>query len=108
MAHCYPGKNANGGDNKPPKICSETWLSQEMKQVYNEVYVIIGGYVASNFFKGKKMKELVFENQIINHKTAIVMPHPSPLALRWLKDNPEFLRVRLPEIRETLKPYFYD
>lgn len=108
IAHCYPGKNKNGGDNKPPTLCADTWLRKEMDSVKNQFYVIIGSYAASYFFKGKKMRELVFENQTINNKPAIVMPHPSLLALKWLKDNPEFLRIRLPEIREMLNPYFHD
>lgn len=104
LAHCYPGKAASGGDRRPPKCCYQKWLHQEMQLVNNEIYIIIGSYSAKLFFPDQKLSDLVFENQIINDKLAIVLPHPSPLNMRWFKANPEF-ENRLVEIRKIIAFY---
>src|SRR5699024_767297 len=33
MAHCYPGKNNQGGDKLPPKICTKLWVEKELKLI---------------------------------------------------------------------------
>lgn len=40
------------------------------------------------------------ENNLIyiNGKLAIVLPHPSPLNIKWFKDHPEFMEKRIFEI----------
>ena len=101
ISHCYPGK-ANTGDNKPPIKCAEKWLHKEMKAVDNKIYLIIGKYAANYFFPGKNLGTLAFNTQKLNGKPAFVMPHPSPLNSKWLKDNPEFERDRLLTIRKAI------
>lgn len=102
MAHCYPGKDKNGNDRKPPKRCFQKWVQQEVKLIHNEIYIIIGASAAKEFFPKSSFEQLVFENQVWNNKLTFVLPHPSPLNRRWLKNHPEFTEKRLPEIRETL------
>lgn len=102
MAHCYPGKDKNGNDRKPPKRCFQKWVQQEVKLIHNEIYIIIGASAAKVFFPESSFEQLVFENQVWNNKLTFVLPHPSPLNRRWLKNHPEFTEKRLPEIRETL------
>lgn len=102
LAHCYPGKNKNGGDNLPPKCCYNKWIKDELKYIDNELYIIIGSSGAKRFFPNDNFEELVFKNNILNGKTAIVLPHPSPLNRFWLKSHPEFLSKRLPEVRSVI------
>lgn len=102
MAHCYPGKAPGGGDRRPPKLCSERWLLKEMQLVDNEIYILIGGYAAEFFFPGEKITTLAFEDKQINGKPAYVLPHPSPLNMKWLKDYPEFTEKRIQKIREEI------
>lgn len=104
LAHCYPGKAAGSGDRPPPKCCYQKWLNQEMKLVNNEIYIIVGSYSAKLFFPDKKLTDLVFENQRLNNKLTIVLPHPSPLNMRWFKANPGF-ENRLVEIRKIIAAY---
>jgi len=45
VAHCYPGKNPNGGDRPPPKHCADKWLTQEIKLANNKIFVL---HICSN------------------------------------------------------------
>ena len=38
----------------------------------------------------------------INGKLVIVLPHPSPLNIKWFKDHPEFMEKRIFEIRKII------
>lgn len=108
IGHCYPGKCSNGGDKKPPIYCANKWLRQEIKFVKSKIIVLLGRYSASYFFPGKKFSELVFYNQEIDGKLTLVLPHPSPLNRKWFKDNPNFEKKRLPEIRKIIHEILYD
>lgn len=103
LSHCYPGKDKNGNDRVPPKICYDTWLKKELELINNKIYIIIGAKAAKTFFPKELFNELVFKNNYINGKLAIVLPHPSPLNIKWFKDNPEFLEKRLLEIKKIIK-----
>jgi uracil-DNA glycosylase family 4 len=103
MAHCYPGKSQGKGDRHPPKICSQQWLLKEMALVDNEIYIIIGRFAAEFFFPKEKLTSLVFENKQINGKPAYILPHPSPLNIKWFKDYPEFLNNRISNIQKEIK-----
>lgn len=102
MAHCYPGKSSGGGDRRPPRVCSEQWLLKEMELVNNEIYIIIGGIAAEFFFPGEKITSLAFEDREINGKPAYILPHPSPLNMKWFRDYPEFTEKRILQIREEV------
>lgn len=103
LAHCYPGKDGKGNDRQPPKCCWEKWVEKEITFVENELYVIIGAKAAKLFFPNEKYEELIFKDSIWNGKKAYVLPHPSPLNRRWLKNHPEFIENRMVEIREKIK-----
>ena len=102
IGHCYPGKSTNGGDKKPPKYCADRWLKQEIKLVNSKIIILVGRHSAQYFFPKKDFSELIFNNQEINGKLAIILPHPSPLNRKWFKDYPEFETKRLPEIRKIV------
>lgn len=102
MAHCYPGKAPGGGDRRPPRVCSEQWLSKELELVNNEIYIIVGSYASEFFFPGEKITHLAFEDRQINGKPAYVLPHPSPLNMKWFMDYPEFTELRIPVIRREV------
>lgn len=102
LAHCFPGKNKFGGDKSPPKVCYEKWLKKELELLNNKIYVIIGAKAAKVFFPHDDYNELIFKNNILYGKLAIVLPHPSPLNIKWFKDNPKFNEKRLLEIRKLI------
>ncbi|MCL2032538.1 MAG: uracil-DNA glycosylase family protein [Methanomassiliicoccaceae archaeon] len=99
VGHCYPGKSKNKGDNPPPKICAQKWLSKEIELVNNDIFVLVGKAAADFFFPKYDFTELVFSDQRIRGKPAFVIPHPSPLNVRWFKEHPMFEKKRMPEVR---------
>ncbi len=102
ICHCYPGKNKNGGDNPPVKKCADKWLKQEIKLINPKLIVLIGRYSANYFFPDKEFSKLIFEDQKIDGKLTLVLPHPSPLNQKWFKDHPDFESKRLIEIRKII------
>lgn len=103
LAHCYPGKDKNGNDRQPPKCCWNRWIEKELQILNNEIYIVIGAKAAKMFFPNENFEDLVFKNNYWNNKLAIVLPHPSPLNKKWIKDHPQFLEKRIYEIRDIIK-----
>lgn len=103
LAHCYPGKDKNGNDKLPPKCCFSKWVERELKAVNNEVYILIGAKAAKTFFPDEEFVDLVFKNNYWNGKLTLVLPHPSPLNKRWLKEHPLFMEERVLEIRKIIQ-----
>ena len=102
LAHCYPGKDKNGNDKQPPKCCWTKWIEEELQILDNEMYIVIGAKAAKVFFPNEIYEELVFKDNVWNGKKTIVLPHPSPLNKKWIKDHPQFLQKRIHEIRNTI------
>jgi len=102
VAHCYPGKAPNGGDRLPPKICAKNWLVKELSCIDNEIYIIVCSYAANFLFPGQDYNSLIFHNNSMNGKLAFVLPHPSPLNIKWFRDNPLFLENRIYDIRNEV------
>ena len=86
----------------PPKICYEKWVRKELEYINNEVYIIIGAKAAKVFFPNDKFNDLIFKDNYFNGKLTIVLPHPSPLNIKWFKDHPEFMRKRIFEVRRII------
>jgi len=108
LSHCYPGKDKNGNDRTPPKICYEKWIKKELEYIDNKLYVIIGAKAAKTFFPDDNFNELIFRDNYINGKLAVVLPHPSPLNIKWFKEHPEFMKSRIYEIRKTINEVLED
>ena len=107
VGHCYPGKDAKGNDKKPPKMCADKWLKEELRFVNSKIIILIGRHAAEYFFPKRKFKELIFKSQEIDGKLTVVLPHPSPINIKWFKDNPDFETKRLPEAREIVHKILY-
>lgn len=101
-AHCYPGKNPGGGDRRPPRCCADKWLRWELKVVNNQIYILIGKYASDYFFPKSNFTENIFLDHQINGKPAYILPHPSPLNVKWFKDHPDFEQERMPLIRAVV------
>lgn len=102
LAHCYPGKDSRGNDKLPPKVCYEKWIQEELKLINNELFILIGAKAAKRFFPHDNFNDLIFKDNYINDILTFVLPHPSPLNIKWFKDHPEFLEKRLFEIRKVI------
>ena len=103
IANCYPGKSPSGGDRLPQKSCAQKWLTREIEQVDNEIFILIGRHAADFFFPKANFTELIFQDQLIHGKPAYVLPHPSPLNVKWFKDHPEFAETRVTQVSEAVR-----
>lgn len=103
LAHCYPGKDKKGNDRKPPRYCFEKWVEKELKVIDNKIYIIIGAQAARRFFPNEDYEKLVFKNNYWNGKLAIVLPHPSPLNKKWIKEHTDFINKRILEVRNIIR-----
>ncbi len=99
----YPGKSKNGGDKRPSHRIANKWLKEELTYLDPKLFLIIGGVAANFFFPDKTLTELVFVNKKINNKPTFVLPHPSPINIKWFKDNPEFEKERIKNIRNKIQ-----
>lgn len=103
MAHCFPGKGNNNYDRRPPACCWNRWTKQEVELMTDcELVLVVGQEAASRLFPGRKLQDLVFEDLTWKGKPCFVLPHPSPLNRRWLKEHPAFEEERLPKIRAAI------
>ena len=80
----------------------EKWIKKELEYIDNKLYIIIGAKAAKTFFPNENYNDLIFKNNILFNKPAIVLPHPSPLNIKWFKDNPDFIKKRIIEIRKII------
>lgn len=102
MGHCYPGKGKTG-DKKPPRCCFDLWIRREIElKSGTRMMLVIGREAASRLFPKREFTELVFQDQEYDGIPCYVLPHPSPLNVRWFRMHPEFETQRMPVIREKL------
>ncbi|WP_301185406.1 uracil-DNA glycosylase family protein [Faecalibaculum rodentium] len=102
MGHCYPGKGKTG-DKKPPRCCFDMWTRREIElKPGTRMMLVIGREAASRLFPKREFTELVFRDQEYDGIPCYVLPHPSPLNVRWFRMHPEFETQRMPVIREKL------
>jgi len=90
------------GDKKPSYKMAEKWLRRELLYLNPELYLIVGGVSANFFFPNRKLTNLVFADIKVNGKPAFVLPHPSPINIKWLKDNPDFEKRQIKFIRNKI------
>lgn len=103
IGRCYPGKAKVTGDNPPCLECADLFLKRELEIIEPQIYIIIGSYAAQYFFGDEPLEKLVFHDHTYKGKPLYVLPHPSPLNRKWLKDHPLFETSRMIEIRKTIK-----
>lgn len=101
IGRCFPGK-AKTGDNTPSFQCAQRFLKKELEVVQPQIYILIGSYAAKFFYPDLTLEELIFNDHNYLGKPLFVLPHPSPLNRKWLKDHPDFENKRIIEIRKQI------
>lgn len=102
LSHCFPGKDKKGSDKKPPKICAQKWFWKEISYLKPRLFIVIGKQAAEFLFPGKGYQELIFQDQKLHGVKCLVLSHPSPANVAWFKNNPEFEKRRLLQIRKAI------
>jgi len=100
MGFCYPGRGKSG-DLPPRKECAPAWREQLLAALPNiELTIVLGKYAQAYHLPETKklpLTELVksWREYWPNY---LVLPHPSPRNNIWLKKNPWFEQIVLPEL----------
>ncbi|MDF9799465.1 uracil-DNA glycosylase [Catalinimonas alkaloidigena] len=109
MGFCYPGKGKSG-DLPPRKECAPLWhaaLLERMSEL--QLTLLIGQYAQKYYLKGHAKKNLTetvrsFEDY---QPDCIPLPHPSPRNRFWLKKNPWFEEILIPQLQYRVKKVLY-
>ena len=110
MGFCYPGKGKSG-DLPPKKVCAPTWhlrLWEALGQV--ELVLLVGQYAQHYYLPNTSKQSLTYRVQHYKDfgPRFIPLPHPSPRNRFWLKNNPWFHELVLPELRKRMQAIFPD
>lgn len=73
-----------------------------MQAANNKMFILVGSKAEDFFFPNEDFTSLVFKDCVINGKPAFVLPHPSPLNVKWFKNNPDFMNLRIKEIEKKV------
>ncbi len=99
----FPGKDKKGGDKKPSFHLANRWLRREISYLNPRLYLVVGRIAAEFFFPKQAFTDLIFADQELNKTRTFVLPHPSPVNIKWFKDHPDFEKKRLLSIRRCIK-----
>lgn len=105
MGFCYPGRGKSG-DLPPRKECAFLWhslLQKSMPEI--QLTLLIGQYAQKYYLKDRTRKSLTetvrcFEEYL---PYFFPLPHPSPRNRIWLKKNPWFEEIILPQLQDRVK-----
>ncbi|WP_035357603.1 uracil-DNA glycosylase family protein [Acholeplasma granularum] len=101
MDFYYPGKGKTG-DLPPRKGFAQKWHPKILNELKNVKLIILIGNYAQKYYLGNLSKKNLTEN-IKNYQLFLpkffVLPHPSPLNLRWFIKNPWFEQEVLLELK---------
>jgi uracil-DNA glycosylase len=106
MAFCYPGRDANGGDKPPPKICAPTWHPRLLPLLPQVKLSLLVGHYAQLYYLGRRRKETMTATVRAWREYMpefLPLPHPSWRNIGWLRQNPWFARDVLPELRRQVR-----
>ena len=101
----FPGK-AKTGDLPPRLDFAEKWhplLLEQMPQV--KLTILIGLYAQKFYLQERAKKTLTATVQAYKEylPAYFPLPHPSPLNIRWFKNNPYFEAEMVPELQAMVK-----
>lgn len=103
MGFCYPGRGKSG-DLPPPPDCAPLWHEALLARLPALELVLLVGSYAQNYYLGRSresMTERVRRWRDFGPRY-FPMPHPSPRNNLWLRRNPWFEEVAVPELRRRL------
>lgn len=105
MDFYYPGKGKHG-DLPPRKGFAEKWHSKLLSQMpLVQLKILVGSY-AQKYYLGKDMQKnltetvRLYKNYLPKY---LPMVHPSPLNLRWQRQNPWFEDEVVFEVRKIVR-----
>tara|TARA_Y100000310_G_scaffold343381_1_gene450742 strand:+ start:4669 stop:5283 length:615 start_codon:yes stop_codon:yes gene_type:complete len=109
MGFCYPGKGKSG-DLPPRPECAPKWHKLLLNEIKEVNLTLLVGLYAQKYYLGNRVKDTLTET--VKHfeeylPTFLPLPHPSPRNNIWMKKNPWFEDMVLPQLRGEIKKHLY-
>lgn len=106
MDFYYPGKGKSG-DLPPRKEFASLWHPKLFACMpYIQLRVLLGQYAQKAYLGqdwGPNLTETVRQAKVYLERGLFPLPHPSPRNNIWLKKNPWFEKMVLPELKKTIQ-----
>lgn len=107
MDFYFPGKAVRGSGDKLPRLEFAAHWHPKFFASFEEVkLIVLIGRFAQKYYLGSSAQKnltLTVQNYEIYLPKFFVLPHPSPLNGRWLKNNPWFEIEVLPKLQLVVK-----
>lgn len=101
----FPGKGKTG-DLPPRKNFAPKWHPQLINKMPKiELTLLVGAYAQKYYLRDRIKKNLTETVRAYQEYLPEYFPlvHPSPLNIRWFKNNPDFEELILPQLRLMVK-----
>ena len=101
MGFCYPGKGKNG-DLPPRPECALKWHQPVLSRINDlQLIILIGSYAQKYYLQDAVKTSLTdtvksYQEYLPKY---LPLPHPSPRNNIWLKKNPWFNEILIPELK---------
>ncbi len=102
MGLCYPGRQANGGDNPPRPECAPLWQARFRSVLPNVQLTLLIGSYAQAYHLGKGSVDSRVQNFRSFLPRQFPLPHPSWRTRAWAAKRPWFEADVLPALRERV------
>lgn len=105
MGFCYPGRDPRGGDLPPRPECAQHWHDRIFQCLgEQDLILVIGQYAQAYHLRERRKRTLTetvraWREYLPRH---LPLPHPSPRNNLWLRRNPWFEAVVVPELRRRV------
>jgi uracil-DNA glycosylase len=101
---CYPG-TVDGADLPPRPECAPRWQPRFRSALpLIETTLLVGSYAQAYYLKGRKKQTLTETVRAFREYLPefFVLPHPSWRNKGWIRKNPWFTRLVIPELRKRV------
>ncbi|WP_041324727.1 uracil-DNA glycosylase family protein [Saccharophagus degradans] len=103
MGFCYPGKGRSG-DLPPRPECAPKWHARMLASLPNIQLTLLIGQYAQKYYLKEGFTNLTdtvkhWEDYLPHY---FPLPHPSPRNQIWLKQNPWFEEIAIPELQRRI------
>lgn len=104
MGFCYPGTGTSG-DLPPRPECAPLWHERVLAQLpHRRLILLVGSYAQSRYLPQTKALSLTDRVRGTQSHDAdyFPLPHPSWRSTGWMKKNPWFTDIVIPELQTTV------
>jgi uracil-DNA glycosylase len=109
MGFCYPGAGKSGGDNPPRPECAPRWHERLLRYLPDlQLTLLVGQYAQRHYLDiGRKSSVTETVRTFSEYGSEFFpLPHPSWRSTIWMRQNPWFEEVVIPELQKAVRKCF--